>query len=200
MFYYVLLFQHDPRQSLQQLTLLQPNLAADSVAKDVAVLALAIHGFSEVHPMARQDLGLHGPQVTSFESFHLLFAEARGPLEDVDLHIPVHLLVVFAIFLCQLLANGCLLFIHLYWMCCLLGNLLGKPLLVHLLQIGGLQVLFQRLILVEALPQFLVLDVPRIEVLSHLLSFLHLLGDLLGIARLAQRSPHGLERSVSGAG
>ena len=40
------------------------------------------------------------------------------------------------------------------------------PVLVHFLQIGGLHVLFQRLILVEALPQFLVLDVPRIEVLS----------------------------------
>ena len=41
-----------------------------------------------------------------------------------------------------------------------------RPVLVHLLQIGGLHVLFQRLILVEALSQFLVLDVPRIEVLS----------------------------------
>ena len=41
-----------------------------------------------------------------------------------------------------------------------------RPVLVHFLQIGGLHVLFQRLILVEALPQFLVLDVPRIEVLS----------------------------------
>ena len=52
MFYYVLLFQHDPRQSLQQLTLLQPNLAADSVAKDVAVLAAEEHPIRVASPVA----------------------------------------------------------------------------------------------------------------------------------------------------
>ena len=44
-------------------------------------------------PQPRGDL--HGPQVPSFESFHLLFTEARGPLEDLKaLFVEIWLIIL----------------------------------------------------------------------------------------------------------
>mmetsp|Transcript_41290 Transcript_41290/g.93861 ORF Transcript_41290/g.93861 Transcript_41290/m.93861 type:complete len:215 (+) Transcript_41290:103-747(+) len=162
--------------------------ATGSTAEHVALLGLPEERLPDVGSVAGQDLGGCRAQLALVVRHDPLLALLGRPLEHVELYVPMHGRVVLAMLLGHLRADGRLLLVHLRRVLGLLRDRLWQPLEVHLLHVGARQVLLQGLAGVVALPQLVVLDLPRVE---ELLGVLNLPVGHLGGPPLTQGPLHG---------